>query len=126
MDKFDYLREWVSLDEEQLRARFNADSERIVLELLRDLADEDSQDVELNIGTFPALIAELHELMVIGSKEFGESLLRSEDLVAQGNIQDAIAELEDFRAWTPSQFFKAMAKSQIERFQKGADRSGRK
>ncbi len=116
MDKFDYLRKWASLDADVLESQFDDSVKNVVRELLAELADQDSQSIEITEDKFPSLVSDLHELMVLGSKEFGKSLLIAEELVSTGRLDEAISELSEFVEWTSSAFYKSMATKQIERF----------
>lgn len=115
MDKFDYLRKWFALNSDVLRNQFDDVAKKVTEELLVELADPDSQGIDVSEENFPTLVVELHELMVIGSKEFGKSLLLAEELASTGRLDEAIAELNEFVKWTPSKFYKSMSTKQIER-----------
>jgi hypothetical protein len=118
MDKFDCLRKWFSLDADVLASQYDDSAKNVIKELLVELADQDSQRIEVTEDSFPSLVSELYELFVLGSKEFGKSLLIAEDLVLAGRLDEAISELNEFIEWTPSNFYKSMATKQIERFQR--------
>ncbi len=115
MDKFDSLREWFSLDEEDIKSQFDSDAKKVVSELLKDLAEPGLQKVAVDVNNFPDLVTELHSLMVVGSRQFGEALLSAEELAGRGDAQKAISVLECFIDDNPSDFYRKMALSQIKR-----------
>jgi hypothetical protein len=118
MDKYDQLRKWVDINPDDLQVEFNETARVTIKALLRDLVDEEGWNVEITEENFPVLVAELYEHFVLGSKEFGKSLLLAEDFVSKGMIDEAVAELSSFMEWTQSSFYRAMADQQVVRISK--------
>jgi sulfite reductase alpha subunit-like flavoprotein len=118
MDKYDQLRQWVDICPDDLQVEFDETARATIQELLRDLVDEEGWNVEITEENFPELVAELYEHFVLGSKEFGKSLLLAEDFVSKGMIDEAVAELNSFMEWTQSSFYRNMADQQVARISK--------
>jgi hypothetical protein len=110
---FDILNERARLSGAKVEASYRTDDAEWMREVIELLGDATIQRVEINRETFAALVQDMRQRYVTGSRRLGEVVLKAGELEDIGRKHEAAEVYRRFIAACPFKFYREIAERKL-------------